>query len=161
MGRQQIATLARFTVLEATRTRLPWVFAIALVLIFAAAYFLQQLAITESARMQIAFSATASRLAAVFVLSLYILTSLMREFNDKGLELTLSFELRRSDYILGRLLGYMTVGLLIALLAGLPQFFTSPLVASLQWTSSLALELIIVAALSVFCILTFNQLMPA
>ena len=33
--------------------------------------------------------------------------------------------------------------------------------AALQWISSLALELIIIAALSVFCILTFTQLMPA
>ena len=104
MGRQQILTLARFTVLEASRTRLLWLFVIALALVFVAAYFAQQLAITESARMQIVFSAAATRLLAVFVLSLYILTSVVREFNDKGLELTLSFDLRRADYILGRLL---------------------------------------------------------
>ena len=102
MGRQQIVTLARFTLLEALRTRLLWLLVIALALVFGAAYFVQQLAITESARMQIVFSAAATRLLTVFVLSLYILTSVVREFNDKGLELTLSFDLRRSDYILGR-----------------------------------------------------------
>lgn len=161
MGRQQIATLASFTLLEAWRTRLMWLFVVALALVFGAAYFLQQLAITESTRVLIAFSAAASRLAAVFVLSLYILTSLVREFNDKGLELTLSFDLRRSDYIIGRLLGFLLIAFAMALLTGLPQLIFAPLSAALQWTCSLALELVIVAALSVFCIMTFTQLMPA
>jgi ABC-type transport system involved in multi-copper enzyme maturation permease subunit len=161
MGRQQIATLARFTLLEASRTRLMWLYVGALALVFGAAYFVHQLAITESARMQTAFSAAASRLVAVFVLSLYILTSLVREFNDKGLELTLSFDLRRADYILGRFLGFMLIAVAMALLAGLPQMVLAPLPAALQWSGSLALELIMVAALSVFCILTFTQLMPA
>ena len=161
MGRRQIATLARFTLLEAWRTRLPWLFVIAIALVFGAGYFVHQLAITESARMQTAFSAAASRLVAVFVLSLYILTSLVREFNDKGLELTLSFALRRADYVLGRFLGFLLIAVVMALLAGVPQMMLASVPAALQWISSLALELIIIAALSVFCILTFTQLMPA
>ena len=161
MGRHQIVTLARFTLIEAWRTRLLWLSVVALALIFAAAYFVQQLAITESARVHVAFAAAASRLMAVFVLSLFILTSLVREFNDKGLELTLSFDLRRADYILGRLLGFTLIALAMALLAGLPQMALAPLPAALQWSCSLALELVIVSALSVFCILTFTQLMPA
>ncbi len=161
MGRQQILTLARFTVLEASRTRLLWLFVIALALVFVAAYFVQQLAITESARMQIVFSAAATRLLAVFILSLYILTSVVREFNDKGLELTLSFDLRRADYILGRLLGFMLIALAMALIASLPQLILASLPAALQWGCSLGLELMIVAALSLFCIVTFTQLMPA
>ena len=161
MGRQQIATLARFTLLEAWRTRLTALFLIALALVYGIGYFFQQLAITEGARVLIAFSAAASRLAAVFVLSLYILTSLVREFNDKGLELTLSFDLRRADYIFGRMLGFVMIACAMALLAGLPQLIFAPLSAALQWTCSLALELIIVAALSIFCIMTFTQLMPA
>lgn len=161
MGGYQIATLARYTLLEASRTRLLWIYLIALAIIFCAAYFVHQLAITESARMQIAFAATASRLAAVFVLSLHILTSLVREFNDKGLELTLSFDLRRSHYVMGRLLGFILIAVMMALLAGLPQMMLAPFASALQWSCSLALELIIVAALSVFCILTFTQLIPA
>jgi Cu-processing system permease protein len=161
MGRQQIATLARLTILEAVRTRLMWVFIVVIALVFAAAYFIQQLAITESSRMLIAFSAAATRLAAVFVLSLYILVSLVREFNDKGLELTLSFDLRRADYILGRFLGFAMIALAMALIASLPQMLLAPLNAAMQWSLSLALELIIVTALSLFCILTFSQLTPA
>lgn len=161
MGRQQIATLAQFTLLEAARTRLVWVFLIALASVFAAAYFMHQLAITESTRMLIAFSAAATRLVAVFVLGLFVLTSLVREFNDKGLELTLSFDLRRADYIFGRFAGFAVIALVMALIAGTPQLLLAPIDAALQWSFSLALELLIVAALGIFCILTFTQLMPA
>jgi hypothetical protein len=161
MGRQQIVTLARFTLLEAWRTRLLWLFLVALAAVYGTGYFVQQLAITESARVQIVFSAAASRLVAVFVLSLYVLTSIVREFNDKGLELTLSFDLRRSDYILGRLLGFMLIAFAMALLAGVPQLILAPIPAALQWGCSLALELALVAALSLFCVMTFTQLMPA
>ena len=60
MGRQKMVTLARFTLLEALRTRLLWLFLVALAAVYGAAYFAQELAITESARVQIVFSATAS-----------------------------------------------------------------------------------------------------
>ncbi len=161
MGRQQITTLAGFTLLEAVRTRLLWLYVVALALVFAAAYFMHQLAITESMRILVGFSAAATRLVAVFVLSLYILTSLVREFNDKGLELILSFDLRRADYIIGRFAGFAVIALAMALLTGIPQMLLSPFDAALQWTCSLALELVIVAELSIFCILTFTQVMPA
>ena len=161
MPRPQIITIARFTLLEAVRTRLPWLFIIVLGLILGIAYFIQQLAITESARLQIAFSAAATRFAAVFVVSLHVLTSMVREFNDKGLELTLSFDLTRTQYILGRLLGFTLVALLVAFIALLPQVLLAPLSAALQWGLSLALELSIMTSLSLFCIVTFTQLIPA
>jgi hypothetical protein len=161
MRRRQIVIIARFTMLEAARTRLFWLFGAALVVVFAATFFVQQLAIIESTRLQIEFSAAATRLAAAFVLCLHVLSSIVREFNDKGLELTLSFDVRRTDYVLGRLLGFGAVALPIALMATLPQMLLAPLPAVLQWGVSLALELIIMAALSVFCIVTFTQLIPA
>ena len=161
MPASHIATIARYTLLEAFRTRLPWLCAIVLAFVFAAAWFIQQLAITESARLQTAFAAAATRFAAVFVLSLHVISSMVREFNDKGLELTLSFALRRSHYILGRLAGFVLIAWLLALGASLPQFALAPLEAAAQWGLSLALELALMAALSVFCIVTFTQLMPA
>ena len=162
MRRRPIVTLARFTVLEAMRTRLLWLIVIALAVLFVVAGFIQQLAITESARVQIAFSAAATRLIAVFVLSLHILTSIVREFDDKGLELTLSFDVRRSDYVLGRLLGFALIALVIALIATLPHLMlTAQPAAALQWGISLALELVMMAALSLFCIVTFTRLLPA
>lgn len=161
MGRHQIATLARYTVLEARSTRLLWLYAGALLLVFAAASFVHQLAITESMRVLIAFSAAATRLVAVFVLGLYVITSLVREFNDKGLELNLSFDLRRSDYVFGRFAGFAAIGILMAVIAGIPQTLLGTPEAAILWTCALALELIIVAALSLFSSLTFTQVMPA
>jgi len=161
MRARQIVTIARFTLLEALRIRLWGLFAVIVVLAFGAAWFMQQLAIAESARIETAFLAAAIRLAAVFVLSLHVLTSVVREFHDKGLELVLSFDVRRGDYILGRLLGFLLVATAIALLATLPQFALSSAPAALQWGLSLACELAIMSALSLFCIVTFTQLMPA
>jgi len=132
-----------------------------LLLVFGAAWFIEQLAITESARIEVSFAAASSRLAAVFVLSLYVLTSMMREFNDKGLELTLSFDVRRGDYLLGRLLGFVLVAGAIAVLATAPQLMSAPARTALQWGLSLACELAVMAAVSLFCIVTFTQLMPA
>ena len=161
MRGRQIITIARFTLLEALRTRLVYALIGAMVLILGTGYFAQQLAITESARLQTVFSAAALRLAAVFLLSLHVLTSVMREFNDKGLELTLSFDLRRSHYIAGRLLGFLSIALLMAAAASIPFFWLAPPAAASQWGVSLAFELAIMAALSLFCIVTFSQLMTA
>jgi hypothetical protein len=161
MDLRRILTLARFTLLEAWRTRLPAHYLFGLALIFGAAFFFQQLAITESDRVQIVFSAAASRLIAVFVLSLHILTSVVREFNDKGLELTMSFDLRRSHYVAGRATGYLMIAFAMAVVAGAAQLIQAPAPAVLQWTLSLALELAIVTALSLFCVMTFTNFLPA
>jgi ABC-type transport system involved in multi-copper enzyme maturation permease subunit len=159
--RRQIITLARFTFLEALRTRLFFVYVVGLASIFALTFFIQQVAITEASRIEIAFSAAITRLLAVFLLSLHVITSVVRELDDKGLELTLSFDLRRSDYILGRLLGFVLIAVLVATLAALSQSILAAKGGVLAWGVSLALELVIMAALSLFCIVTFTQLMPA
>ncbi len=155
---RQVRTLARYTLLEALRTRLFWLILFVLLLIIAASYFIEQLAITESARLRIVFAAAATRGAMVFVLTLHVLSSMVREFNDKGLELVLSIDLRRSDYILGRVLGYQLLALLVAALAMLPLFLQAPALAVVQWGASLALELALVAALALFCSVTFTQI---
>ncbi len=161
MRSRQIVTIARFTLLEALRTRLFWLFIALMLVILGLGYFMQQLAITESARLQTAFSAAALRFAAVFVLSVHVLASVIREFNDKGLELTLSFELRRSQYIVGRLLGFVSIAMILATAATLPFLLLSHPSAALQWGTSLAFELALVAALSLFGIITFTSLMAA
>ena len=161
MRGRQIIAIARYTLLEAVRTRLVWLYVAAMALILAAGYLVQQLAITESARLQTLFSAAALRFAAVFVVSLHVLTSVTREFNDKGLELTLSFDLRRSDYVAGRLLGFLSIAMMLAATAAIPLLSLAPLGATVSWAVSLALELALMSALSLFCIITFTHLMPA
>ena len=159
--KNRIATIARFGVLEAFRTRLPLVAAIVVFALLGASYFVREIAITESARFQTAFYAATIRYAMVFIATLYVVASVSREFHDKGLEIVLALDVARSDYVLGKLFGFLGVAATLALIAGIPLI---PLVgwgAAAQWTASLAIELAVVAALSVFCVITFNQLISA
>lgn len=153
--------IARFGILEAARTRLPWLAGVAFAIVLAASIFLEQLALVEAARIRIAFFAAGVRLAAVLLVTLHVLGSVAREFDDKGLELVLAADLPRWHYILGRLAGFVAVAGLVAIPATLVQAFQCPPGAALQWGLSLALELSIVAALALFCIVTFTRLVPA
>lgn len=158
---QRITIIARYTLLEAMRTRLPVLVAAAIVLVVAASFFVQQIAITESARMQAAAYAAGMRLACVFIAGLHVLASTFREFNDKGLDVVLALDVPRGHYILGKLAGFLVIGALLAAAVSLPLAFLATPEAALQWGLSLALELGIVIALGLFCIVAFNQLMPA
>src|SRR5689334_16593626 len=79
---RKIAIIARFTLLEALRTRLPWIAVIMAGLLFLASLFVQHIAIAETTRMQSGFLAASLRLLTVFVLSLHVAASMVREFND-------------------------------------------------------------------------------
>ena len=157
----QITTIARYTLLEAMRTRLPQLVLSAIVLLGAAGFFVQEIAVTESARLQTGFYAATMRLTGVFITGLYVLSSVTREFNDKGLDVMLALDLPRSHYILGKLMGFLVIGALIGFAVSIPLVFLAPPGAALQWGLSLAFELAIVVALSLFCVVTFSQLMPA
>jgi hypothetical protein len=157
----QISTIARFTLLEAWRTRLPLLAVVLLACIWAGSLFIHGIAITESQRIQWSFFAAAARLASVLMLALYITSSMVREFNEKGLELALALDLPRSSYVLGKLCGFVGIAFALALMAALPLAAFVPLQVAGVWMTSLFLELAIVGALSLFCIVTFNQLLPA
>ena len=159
--KSRIVTIARNTVLEALRTRLPLLTAVIAGALFTASFFIREIAITDSVRFQTAFYAAAVRFAAVFVAALYVIASIAREFQDKGLDIALALDLPRSNYILGKLAGFIAIAVAIAVVLSLPLLpFASP-DAVAQWSLSLAFELAIVVALSLFCVITFNQLMPA
>jgi hypothetical protein len=156
-----ITTIGRYTALEALRTRVPATALLTLCLLLGASLFIRELAVTESSRFQIGFYAAAARLCAVFIASLYVLASITREFNDKGLEVLLALDVPRSHYICGKLAGFMFVALVCAILLSLPLWALAPAAAAGLWTASLAIELALITALSLFCIVTFSQLLPA
>ena len=156
-----ITTIGKYTALEALRTRVPATALLTLVLLVCASLFVRELAVTEAARFQITFYAAAARLCAVFLTSVYVLASISREFNDKGLEVVLALDVPRSHYICGKLAGFMLAALLIAMVVALPLWVLAPTAAALMWTVSLVIELALVAALSLFCVVTFSQLLPA
>jgi hypothetical protein len=161
MRSQQIVTPLVLPCSRAWRTRLPWLFVVVLGLIL-----VRRLlpAATRDHRKHASvnrvFRSRNAFCGGVHFESAYI-DEHRAEFNDKGLNSPLSFDIRRSYYILGRLLGFALIALLMAVIATLPQLLLAPLSAALQWGISLALELALMAALSLFCIVTFTQLMPA
>lgn len=167
----KVLAIARYTLIEALRNRLLWLVLLLLGTLLLASLFVAQLAITESTRLRTGFLAASTRLALVFVLCLHVAASMVREFNDKGIDLLLSLDLPRSGYYLGKLLGFVAVAVLLAVLAtlavastgataGLSLWGLSPWGLPL-WGLSLALELTLIATLTLFCVITFAQIMPA
>lgn len=156
-----IPTIAFYTLLEALRTRLLWLVLLMMLAVLGGSLFVQQLAITESSRFQTAFLAAALRPASVFILSLYIVSSMAREFSERGFELILSLDLTRTGYVLGKLAGYGALALALACLASLLLAWFVPAQQTALWGVSLLCELWIIAAFSLFCAMTFRQIMPA
>lgn len=159
--KNRIATIARYTALEALRTRLPVLAAIVIGALLATSFFVREIAITDSARFQTAFYAATVRFAMVFVVALHVIASVSREFQDKGLEMVLALDLPRAHYVLGRLGGFLLIAVSLAIAATFPLLLSGSWEAAAQWGLSLALELAVIVALSLFCVVTFSQLMPA
>jgi ABC-type Na+ efflux pump permease subunit len=154
-------TLARTVLLEARRGGLPWLALAAVLLAFVLAAFLSQVALTESLALQAASMAALLRVCAVFLLASQVVSSTLREINDKGLELMLSLPLSRSTHYLGRLLGFVVCGAALAAVFSLPLLAWSPPRAVALWGLSLACELALVAAAALFFAMTLAQLVGA
>lgn len=157
----KILTLARFTCIEGIRNRLGVLTVGIVVVSMALALFLRQLAITESAQIQVAVLAAIFRLVGVFFVSAFVILSQLREYSDKGLDLLLSTALTRAQYVLGKLVGFWVLGVVVAVLFTLPLFSLAPAKTVLSWGVSLCLEISLVTALSLFCAITFSQFLVA
>ena len=152
-----ITAIASYTLLEAVRNRLVYL-AVGLVLLgFVLVEFVSEVAITESVEFQSAFLGGFLRACSVLVVSLFVVTSIVREFNDKVLELVLSLPIPRSSYFLGKLLGFCAFSLLIAALFSAALLLYAPASAAIFWGLSLWCELALVVALSLLCLFTFSQ----
>lgn len=158
---RQIATIAYYTLLEALRNRLLWLIAVVALIGVGLSGFLNELALTESLQIQAALVASFARFSAVFLLATFVVTSMVREFSDKGLELILALPLPRAAYLFGKLLGFGAIAVCPAVLFGALMLLFSPVSQVTLWTTSLLCELWLVAAFSLLCVLTFNQVMTA
>jgi ABC-type transport system involved in multi-copper enzyme maturation permease subunit len=158
---QHILPIARYTLLEALRNRLLWLALILVAAGLALTQFLQQVAITESVEIQTALLAAMVRVGAVFMLACFVITSMVRESNDKVMELVLSRPIRRSSYFFGKLAGFGMVAVALALVCSLALALFAPPASVALWGLSLACELLIVTALSLFCVLSLAQVISA
>lgn len=153
--------LARSTLLEARRSGLPWLVLGLLAAALGLAAFLSQVAVTEGRELQAAFAAALLRAGAVFLLAAHVAASVVREANDKVLELALALPLSRSQYYLGKLLGYGAIGLGFAVAFGLPMLLWAAPSGAALWSASLAAELLLVCAASLFFAVTLANVVPA
>lgn len=155
------AILARFVLLEARRSGLPWLVAASLLAALGGAAFVSQVALTESIALQAALSAALLRACAVFLVALHVAASTVRELDDKGLELMLTLPVSRVSQYTGRLAGYVGLGVVISACFALPLFLWAPPAAVLLWAASLALETTLVAAAALFFSMALAQWAPA
>ncbi len=157
----KIGVIAAYTALEARRNRLVWVVFIVVIASIGLAEFISQVAITESQQIQSALLGSVLRMSAVLFVSLFVISSMVREFNDKGFELVLSLALPRSGYYFGKFIGFSVVASLVAFLFSLPLVLYVPAGQVFAWGLSLSFELFIVIAFSLLCLFTFNHVTTA
>lgn len=155
------ATLARTVLLEACRGGLPWLAAGALAIGLAGAAFLSQVALTETAALQLAVLAAVLRACSVFLIAAQVAGATLREIQDKGLELMLSLPLSRSAHYLGRLVGFAVGGVALAALFSAALLIWAPPLQVALWGISLAFEAVLIAAAALFFAMTLPHVVAA
>jgi ABC-type transport system involved in multi-copper enzyme maturation permease subunit len=156
-----VFTIARYTLLEAWRNRLLWLVLLVALGAVGVSGFLNELALTESRQLQAALLSAVLRLAAVFLVATFVVTSMLREANDQGQQLLLALPMPRAVYLFGKLAGFAALALLPALLFGALGLFFAPPAQAALWAVSLLCECWIVAAFALLCSLSLKQVPPA
>ncbi len=156
-----VAVLAAGVLREALKNRLARMLIVLMVIGLAFALFVKQLAIMESVAIETAFVASLYRLGAVFLLLVFIISSQIREVNDKGLDMLLSLPISRFTFFSGKFLGYAACAVIVAAVISLPLLLLAPAPQVLAWGISLGLELLIITAASLFFVLALPHSMGA
>ena len=157
MNLHPVVVVARFTLLEAARTRLPWTALLVIMSGVVMAECAAGLALTDSQSYRIELYAVWTRVALVFCAALFVATSVVRELADRAIDLTLSRPLSRAAWFIGRVAGHSAALVVVALVAALPLAFASAPLAALAWGVSLAAELGLVAAATLSCAVALSQ----
>jgi ABC-type transport system involved in multi-copper enzyme maturation permease subunit len=103
---KQIFTLATLVALEALRTRFFVIIILCLLIGFGFALFIGQITVIETTAYQSSLLAAFLRLSAVYIVSLFVITSMVREFQDNSVYLWLSLPIPRSTYVIGKFSGF-------------------------------------------------------
>lgn len=156
-----ILTIAGYVLLEARRTGIPWLWGCTGVLGIVVAGFLSQLALTDGAGIQTSVLGALFRLCGVFLVTAFVISSMVRESNDKGLELLLSMPISRTQYFLGKLGGFIAFGFFVSGGYFLLMLAWGTPTSVAAWSISLAFELALMVATGLFFVLTLTQVVPA
>jgi hypothetical protein len=157
----QVLTIARFTIIESLRNRLILLSFLVIGISFALVEFIGDLAITEHRVTQVAILAAFLRMSAVVMVTLFVVSSTVRELQDKTLEMILAMPIHRGNYYLGKLTGFVYIALLVSIIFAVLLLLYADAEQVFIWMISLFLELILVVALSLVMLFTFNQVPSA
>ena len=158
---RRVAVVALYTLREGLKNRVLWIAFVFAIIGVGFAGFIGDVAVTEHKRVETALLAAAYRFCAALVMMIFVVSTVVREFNDKCLELYLSLPISRPVYFFGKLTGFVCSGVVVAAVFAAVMWFYSTPQATAWWFASLACELAVVSALAFFCVLTFNQQIPA
>jgi Cu-processing system permease protein len=158
---QKLTSIARYTFVEALRNRLFLLCVTGLVCLFGIAEFTGELAITETRQIQAVLVASITRWFLVITCALFVITSMVREANDKGIELILSLPVSRASYYFGKYCGFILLAGVVLGLSGLLLMLYSDPAALAIWLLSLLCEIAIIIAASMLCLFTFSNITVA
>ena len=157
----QLITISKFTIIESMRNRLLWLSLLVVAISFGLVEFIGDLAITEHRVTQVAILAAFLRLSAVVMVTMFVVSSTIRELQDKTLEMILAMPIHRGTYYLGKLLGFVQVSIIIAVMFSSMLLLYAEAGQVAVWGISLVLELMLVVALGLVMLFTFNQIPAA
>ena len=152
------------TMLEAVRSRLGWIAIVIVAAALGAAQFLSQVALIEANEIQAALVGAVLRAAGVFMVASFVITSMVREANDRVTELLLSQPVPRWVYLAGKFCGYAVIVLVLAFAFAVPLGLLGSWRGAALWGASFACEMLIVSAVSLFCVviaIMFDSLLHA
>ncbi len=156
-----ILTIAGVTFYEGVKNRL-FIFTVAVILsLFLLGEFVGELAIIEAREVQSGVYAFTLRIFLVLITGIFVISSMVREFNDKSFEVVLSLPIKRSTYYFGKVLGfYLLSGVLVVLIL-LPLLLYADYLQVLIWSMSLFCESMIIVSISLLCLFTFGNITVA
>lgn len=129
----QVLTISKFTIIESMRNRLLWLSLLVVAISFGLVEFIGDLAITEQRATQVALLASFLRLSAVVMVALFVVSSTLRELQDKTLEMILAMQIHRSAYYMGKLTGFIQVALVVSLIVTLLLLLYAPVGQVMIW----------------------------
>ena len=147
----------QYTLREVVQNRLLWIVLFFALIGIGGAAFVGDLAIIENRAVETSLLAAAYRFCAVFVMVIVVISTIVREFNDKCLVLYLSLPISRAIYFVGKLAGFYIAGIIVAFIFSLIMAYYADFPRALLWFSSLACEIILMTTFGLFCVITFNQ----
>ncbi len=161
MGGRVLRCIVFYTLLEAWRGRLPVLVAVSLGVAFALSAIGEAMATGEALSTRILLLGAMLRAFMVLTLAFFVVTSVVREENDRVVEMVFSQACPRSDYYLGKLAACAALAVVLAGLCGLCLLVHAPMRAVAPWAASLSLELWMVSAAGLFCVLTLRHALSA